>query len=186
MATTSTKQTCNCTAKAYPKYSKTPSQVVPMPPLNTQPCKGCGAKQVCVATFNMTSVQLLKTQAATIDQCVSVSACVYQWTVDLLPPDTSQVSQQQGAAERRWQLLYHCERDCPQIQNMSIHVVLSVWLEIMNQSLFNLFFLSPARWMRWPCPSLSLGISWSQWMPALEISQRKDFLPKWMQRWNST
>ncbi|KAF3850731.1 hypothetical protein F7725_012503, partial [Dissostichus mawsoni] len=31
MATTSSKQTCNCTAKAYPKYSKTPSVVVHMP-----------------------------------------------------------------------------------------------------------------------------------------------------------
>uniref|UniRef100_A0A4W6G812 hyaluronoglucosaminidase n=1 Tax=Lates calcarifer TaxID=8187 RepID=A0A4W6G812_LATCA len=49
MATTSSKQTCNCTAKAYPKYSKTPSAVVPMPALNTNPCKGCGAKQVCVS-----------------------------------------------------------------------------------------------------------------------------------------
>ncbi|XP_018524816.1 cell surface hyaluronidase [Lates calcarifer] len=46
MATTSSKQTCNCTAKAYPKYSKTPSAVVPMPALNTNPCKGCGAKQL--------------------------------------------------------------------------------------------------------------------------------------------
>ena len=51
MATTSSKQTCNCTAKAYPKYSKTPSAVVPMPSLNTQPCKGCGAKKVWVALF---------------------------------------------------------------------------------------------------------------------------------------
>uniref|UniRef100_A0A8D3BWS0 Cell migration inducing hyaluronidase 2 n=1 Tax=Scophthalmus maximus TaxID=52904 RepID=A0A8D3BWS0_SCOMX len=47
MATTSSRQTCNCTAKAYPKYSKTPSTVVPMPALNTQTCEGCGAKQVC-------------------------------------------------------------------------------------------------------------------------------------------
>uniref|UniRef100_A0A667Y4H2 hyaluronoglucosaminidase n=1 Tax=Myripristis murdjan TaxID=586833 RepID=A0A667Y4H2_9TELE len=47
-ATTSSRQTCNCTAKAYPKYTKTPSAAVPMPRLNTQPCKGCGAKQVCV------------------------------------------------------------------------------------------------------------------------------------------
>ncbi|XP_034004542.1 cell surface hyaluronidase [Trematomus bernacchii] len=46
MATTLSKQTCNCTAKAYPKYSKTPSAVVPMPSLNTQPCKGCGAKKL--------------------------------------------------------------------------------------------------------------------------------------------
>lgn len=55
MATTSSKQICNCSEKAYPKYSKTPSAVVPMPALNTQPCKGCGAKQVHGAIFNMTS-----------------------------------------------------------------------------------------------------------------------------------
>lgn len=58
MATTSSKQTCNCTSKAYPKYHKPPSAVVPMPALNTQPCKGCGAKQVRVATFKMMSVDL--------------------------------------------------------------------------------------------------------------------------------
>lgn len=40
--------------------------------------------------------------------------------------------------------------------------------------------------MGWPCPSLSLGTSWSQWMPALEISQRNECLPKWMQKWNNT
>uniref|UniRef100_A0A669ERK0 hyaluronoglucosaminidase n=1 Tax=Oreochromis niloticus TaxID=8128 RepID=A0A669ERK0_ORENI len=45
-ATTSSKETCNCTAKAYPKYAKAPSVVVPMPALNTQPCRDCGAKQV--------------------------------------------------------------------------------------------------------------------------------------------
>ncbi|KAM9744403.1 cell surface hyaluronidase [Menidia menidia] len=45
-ATTSSKETCNCTAKAYPKYSKTPSAVVPMPPLNKQPCKDCGTQQL--------------------------------------------------------------------------------------------------------------------------------------------
>lgn len=101
MATTSTKQTCNCTAKAYPKYSKTPTDVVPMPQLNTQSCKGCGAKQVCVATFKVTSAQLLKTQATTTNRCVSVSACVFQWTMDVLPPNTNQVSQQKRAAERR-------------------------------------------------------------------------------------
>lgn len=60
MATTSSKQTCNCSAKAYPKYSKTPSAVVPMPALSTQPCKGCGAEQVCVVIFKMTSSQTRK------------------------------------------------------------------------------------------------------------------------------
>lgn len=94
MATTSSKQTSNCTAKAYPKYSKTPSAVVPMPALNTDPCKGCGAKQVCVVIFKITSVQLLKTQATTADQCVFISAGVFQRAMDLLPPDTNQVSQQ--------------------------------------------------------------------------------------------
>uniref|UniRef100_A0A8C7F7E1 hyaluronoglucosaminidase n=1 Tax=Oncorhynchus kisutch TaxID=8019 RepID=A0A8C7F7E1_ONCKI len=47
MATTSSsKLTCNCTAKAYPKYTKTPSAVVPMPTLSNQPCKDCGASQL--------------------------------------------------------------------------------------------------------------------------------------------
>uniref|UniRef100_A0A665X555 hyaluronoglucosaminidase n=1 Tax=Echeneis naucrates TaxID=173247 RepID=A0A665X555_ECHNA len=46
MATTSSKQTCNCAAKAYPKYSKAPSAVIPMPAFNTTPCKDCGAKQL--------------------------------------------------------------------------------------------------------------------------------------------
>uniref|UniRef100_A0AAQ5ZQC8 hyaluronoglucosaminidase n=1 Tax=Amphiprion ocellaris TaxID=80972 RepID=A0AAQ5ZQC8_AMPOC len=49
MSTTSSRQTCNCTAKAYPKYSKPPSAVVPMPALSTQPCKGCGAQKVSTA-----------------------------------------------------------------------------------------------------------------------------------------
>uniref|UniRef100_A0A6Q2YLV1 hyaluronoglucosaminidase n=1 Tax=Esox lucius TaxID=8010 RepID=A0A6Q2YLV1_ESOLU len=44
--TSSSKLTCNCTAKAYPKYTKTPSAAVPMPTLNTQPCRDCGASQL--------------------------------------------------------------------------------------------------------------------------------------------
>ncbi|XP_060738848.1 cell surface hyaluronidase [Tachysurus vachellii] len=47
-ATTSTKQTCNCTTAAYPKYSKEPSTPVPMPvpvPV-TQPCNKCGASKL--------------------------------------------------------------------------------------------------------------------------------------------
>ncbi|KAF0033406.1 hypothetical protein F2P81_013472 [Scophthalmus maximus] len=55
MATTSSRQTCNCTAKAYPKYSKTPSTVVPMPALNTQTCEGCGAKQLVFSSEPWTS-----------------------------------------------------------------------------------------------------------------------------------
>ncbi|XP_029618217.1 cell surface hyaluronidase [Salmo trutta] len=47
MATTSSsKLTCNCTTKAYPKYTKAPSAVVPMPTLSTQPCRDCGASQL--------------------------------------------------------------------------------------------------------------------------------------------
>uniref|UniRef100_A0A8C7G9I8 Cell migration inducing hyaluronidase 2 n=1 Tax=Oncorhynchus kisutch TaxID=8019 RepID=A0A8C7G9I8_ONCKI len=47
MATTSSsKLTCNCTAKAYPKYTKAPSAVVPMPTLSTQTCRDCGASQL--------------------------------------------------------------------------------------------------------------------------------------------
>uniref|UniRef100_A0A4W5QPK0 hyaluronoglucosaminidase n=1 Tax=Hucho hucho TaxID=62062 RepID=A0A4W5QPK0_9TELE len=45
-STSSSKLTCNCTAKAYPKYTKTPSAVVPMPTLSTQQCKDCGASQL--------------------------------------------------------------------------------------------------------------------------------------------
>ncbi|KAK7934147.1 hypothetical protein WMY93_005043 [Mugilogobius chulae] len=43
LATTSSKQICNCTAKAYPKHAKPPSATVPMPAQNTQPCQNCGA-----------------------------------------------------------------------------------------------------------------------------------------------
>ncbi|XP_056131096.1 cell surface hyaluronidase [Lampris incognitus] len=55
IATTSSRQTCNCTAKAYPKYTKIPSVVVPMPPHNTQLCKGCGAKQLVFSSEPWTS-----------------------------------------------------------------------------------------------------------------------------------
>ncbi|XP_068166086.1 cell surface hyaluronidase [Antennarius striatus] len=55
MATTSSKQTCNCSAKAYPKYSRTPSAAVPMPPLNTQSCKNCGAHQLVFSSEPWTS-----------------------------------------------------------------------------------------------------------------------------------
>uniref|UniRef100_A0AAR2JE45 G8 domain-containing protein n=1 Tax=Pygocentrus nattereri TaxID=42514 RepID=A0AAR2JE45_PYGNA len=44
-ATTSTKQTCNCTAATYPKYSRTPSAAVPMPK-PVQSCSRCGASKV--------------------------------------------------------------------------------------------------------------------------------------------
>ncbi|XP_034727140.1 cell surface hyaluronidase [Etheostoma cragini] len=64
MATTSSKQVCNCTAKAYPKYSKTPSAVVPMPALNTQPCKDCGAKKLVFSSEPWTSY--LQTQVKSL------------------------------------------------------------------------------------------------------------------------
>uniref|UniRef100_A0A8C8K761 hyaluronoglucosaminidase n=1 Tax=Oncorhynchus tshawytscha TaxID=74940 RepID=A0A8C8K761_ONCTS len=59
MATTSSsKLTCNCTAKAYPKYTKTPSAVVPMPTLSNQPCKDCGASQVSLVHASCISYPL--------------------------------------------------------------------------------------------------------------------------------
>lgn len=49
IATMSTKQTtCNCTAAAYPKYTKDPSASVPMPAPVTQPCNKCGASKVVI------------------------------------------------------------------------------------------------------------------------------------------
>uniref|UniRef100_A0A4W4GA88 G8 domain-containing protein n=1 Tax=Electrophorus electricus TaxID=8005 RepID=A0A4W4GA88_ELEEL len=54
-ATTSTKQTCNCTARAYPKYRKQPSATTPMPPPTTTPCTRCGASK----QFNLTQVGFL-------------------------------------------------------------------------------------------------------------------------------
>uniref|UniRef100_A0A8C7RZ99 hyaluronoglucosaminidase n=1 Tax=Oncorhynchus mykiss TaxID=8022 RepID=A0A8C7RZ99_ONCMY len=60
MATTSSsKLTCNCTAKAYPKYTKTPSAVVPMPTLSNQPCKDCGASQVSLVVHHTVFVPLV-------------------------------------------------------------------------------------------------------------------------------
>ncbi|XP_041855255.1 cell surface hyaluronidase [Melanotaenia boesemani] len=64
LATTLSKQTCNCTAKAYPKYSKTPTAVVPMPALNTQPCKDCGAQQLVISNEPWTSY--LQTQVKSL------------------------------------------------------------------------------------------------------------------------
>uniref|UniRef100_A0A671VUA0 hyaluronoglucosaminidase n=1 Tax=Sparus aurata TaxID=8175 RepID=A0A671VUA0_SPAAU len=74
MATTSSKQTCNCSAKAYPKYSKTPSAVVPMPALNTQPCKGCGLnKSIFPLTCQVNEVNMPFSQPGYL--LVSVDAC---------------------------------------------------------------------------------------------------------------
>ncbi|XP_061584916.1 cell surface hyaluronidase [Cololabis saira] len=64
MATTSSKQTCNCTDKAYPKYSKPPSTVLPMPTLSTQPCKDCGAQQFVFSSEPWKSY--LKTQVKSL------------------------------------------------------------------------------------------------------------------------
>lgn len=183
MATTSSKQTCNCSAKAYPKYSKTPSAVVPMPALNTQPCKGCGAEQVCVAAFNITSVHLLKPPLLTH---VFLSQLVFSsepWTSYLQTQVKSLCSKELQRGDNSsfitvsmpgfkykykptWSYLYD----------------LIVWISVY----LTCFFPVTCRWMRWPCPSLSLGISWSQWMPALGKSPRKPHLPRWMPRWNST
>uniref|UniRef100_A0A3Q3M2R7 hyaluronoglucosaminidase n=1 Tax=Mastacembelus armatus TaxID=205130 RepID=A0A3Q3M2R7_9TELE len=66
IVTTSSKQTCNCTAKAYPKYSKTPSAVVPMPTLYKQPCQDCGAKQLVFSSEPWTSY--LQTQIKSLSR----------------------------------------------------------------------------------------------------------------------
>lgn len=106
MSTTSSKQISNCTAKAYPKYSKPPSAAVPMPAPNTQPCKGCGANQVRAAAFENAASRIY----TAANRCAPLPACVFQRTVDLLPPDAGQISLRQRAAERRQQLLYRCEQ----------------------------------------------------------------------------
>ncbi|KAJ8006007.1 hypothetical protein DPEC_G00123790 [Dallia pectoralis] len=46
IATSASKLTCNCTPKAYPKYAKAPTAVVPMPTLDNKPCRDCGASQL--------------------------------------------------------------------------------------------------------------------------------------------
>uniref|UniRef100_A0AAY5EAM1 hyaluronoglucosaminidase n=1 Tax=Electrophorus electricus TaxID=8005 RepID=A0AAY5EAM1_ELEEL len=68
-ATTSTKQTCNCTARAYPKYRKQPSATTPMPPPTTTPCTRCGASKVNAKQFNLTQVGFLVVAA---DACTEV------------------------------------------------------------------------------------------------------------------
>ncbi|KAI4891650.1 hypothetical protein NFI96_020589, partial [Prochilodus magdalenae] len=59
VATTSTKQTCNCTAAAYPKYSQTPSAAVPMPK-PVQSCTRCGASKLAFSSDP--SISYLQTQ----------------------------------------------------------------------------------------------------------------------------
>lgn len=109
-----------------------------------------------------------------LTHCVSSSACVFQWAMDLLPPDTSQVSLQQRTAERRQQLLYHCKHG---------RTILRSFLFVY---FFTYYFPSHGRWMGSPCTSLSLGISWSQWMHALGKSPRKPSIASWIPRWNCT
>ncbi|XP_034025896.1 cell surface hyaluronidase [Thalassophryne amazonica] len=66
MSTTSSKQTCNCTAKTYPKYASTPSAVVPMPAKNTKPCTDCGTKQLVFSSEPWTSY--LQTQIKSLSR----------------------------------------------------------------------------------------------------------------------
>ncbi|XP_049326162.1 cell surface hyaluronidase [Astyanax mexicanus] len=58
-ATSSTKQTCNCTSAAYPKHSRTPSAPLPMP-RPAQPCTRCGASQVAFSSDP--SISFIQTQ----------------------------------------------------------------------------------------------------------------------------
>ncbi|XP_070287607.1 cell surface hyaluronidase CEMIP2 isoform X2 [Myotis yumanensis] len=45
-ATTDSKETSNCMAKAYPQYYRKPSALKRMPVMLTKPCQGCGTRQV--------------------------------------------------------------------------------------------------------------------------------------------
>ncbi|KAG9331493.1 hypothetical protein JZ751_018896 [Albula glossodonta] len=49
-AMTPNKQVCNCMSRAYPKYTKTPKAIVPMPVRATTPCKNCGASKLVVSS----------------------------------------------------------------------------------------------------------------------------------------
>ncbi|KAJ8414994.1 hypothetical protein AAFF_G00025170 [Aldrovandia affinis] len=44
------RQICNCMAKAYPKYTKTPKAIVPMPKQTTTPCQNCGASKLVISS----------------------------------------------------------------------------------------------------------------------------------------
>uniref|UniRef100_A0AAR2JT76 G8 domain-containing protein n=1 Tax=Pygocentrus nattereri TaxID=42514 RepID=A0AAR2JT76_PYGNA len=56
-ATTSTKQTCNCTAATYPKYSRTPSAAVPMPK-PVQSCKLIPDNKITIPVNSLSIVLL--------------------------------------------------------------------------------------------------------------------------------
>nr|KAF6433082.1 cell migration inducing hyaluronidase 2 [Molossus molossus] len=45
-ATTDSKDTSNCMAKAYPQYYRKPAALKRMPVMLTKPCQGCGTRQV--------------------------------------------------------------------------------------------------------------------------------------------
>lgn len=64
LATTVSKQTCNCTAKAYPKYAKPPSVNVPMPGPIAQSCQNCGATQAVFSSEPWTA--FLQTQVKSL------------------------------------------------------------------------------------------------------------------------
>uniref|UniRef100_A0A1A8FZ47 Transmembrane protein 2 n=2 Tax=Nothobranchius korthausae TaxID=1143690 RepID=A0A1A8FZ47_9TELE len=67
-STTSSKQTCNCTQTAYPKYSKKPSAVVPMPAPNRQPCSDCGAQQFVFSSEPWTSYLLTQVKSVSVKE----------------------------------------------------------------------------------------------------------------------
>uniref|UniRef100_A0A1A8UJ54 hyaluronoglucosaminidase n=1 Tax=Nothobranchius furzeri TaxID=105023 RepID=A0A1A8UJ54_NOTFU len=67
-STTSSKQNCNCTRTAYPKYSKKPSAVVPMPAPNRQPCNDCGAQQFVFSSEPWTSYLLTQVKSVSVKE----------------------------------------------------------------------------------------------------------------------
>lgn len=135
MATTSSKQTCNCSAKAYPKYSKTPSAVVPMPALSRQPCTDCGAKQVRMALFKLSfsgTLEIHRHHSWTI--CVCLSLCFPVSHGPLTCRHKSRVSASQSSREEITALLLLWV--CQASQNMNS----SVWLKCVDQGLIPLLF----------------------------------------------
>ncbi|XP_045047271.2 cell surface hyaluronidase CEMIP2 isoform X2 [Desmodus rotundus] len=62
-ATTDSKDTSNCMAKAYPQYYRKPSAVKRMPAMLTKPCQGCGTRQMVFTSDPHTSYLPVQFQA---------------------------------------------------------------------------------------------------------------------------
>lgn len=170
LATTSSKQTCNCTAKAYPKYSKGPSAAVPMPAANTQPCEDCGAKQVC---YLLRRIHFLNTSLKTHEHPSSLSCLPSQlvfssepWNIYLqtIIKSLSNKEQQRGdnnsfitVSHGEKQLQTHCSFSW---------MIMSLWTMVCVS-------LSPGKWgdlvllSAWLFPGLSGRLLWKSYQENL-------------------